>query len=63
MPVWLLKFLLSFVISLLTKKLGSLATVKHVEGQLEKHAPLEADPLPPLSQENNPNMRNHYGGL
>jgi hypothetical protein len=67
MPIWLLKILLSFAISLLTKKLGSLAAYTHIQTVLSaaiiKHAPLEPDANPPFYQENNPNIKNHFGGL
>lgn len=57
MPVWLK--LLEYAVQALIWMYGHKAVMEKVE----KVSPLKPDPLPPLSQENNPNMRNHYGGL
>lgn len=63
MPVWLLKIVINFAINFLVKKLGTLDATKHVETALLNATPLPPDPLPPMHESDNPNTKDHYGGL
>lgn len=56
MPIWL-KFL-EWTVQLLCLLYGHAA----VWDKLKKATPLKEDPNPPLSQANNPNMKDRYGG-
>lgn len=63
MPVWLLKLILEFAVRYLVGRIGHMATVQHFITALAKATPLKPETNPPLSVENNPNAKNHFGGL
>lgn len=55
MPTWLLKIVLNIVIGCLTRKLGQLTAVKHVEAAFAKVSPLALDINPAPWRRNDPN--------
>ncbi len=57
MPAWI--SILEMAVKLLVWLYGHKAVVAKVE----KYTPLKPDENPPLAQQNNPNVKNHFGGL
>lgn len=57
MPIWL--SLLEWAVKALIWLYGHKAVVAKVT----KYTPIQKEENPPLSQQNNPNVRDHFGGL
>lgn len=62
-PEWLLRAIISYAVQWGCKKLGLDAVAVHIQTAMAKAAPLAKDSNPPPMQSNNPNVKDHFGGL